>query len=399
MMQALEELLRVNASFKTSHFHSCHFSSLSDDHKSLFQRTLIPILDFDYILALGPKESIELRIHDYYAYAAYHYGFYDEILKLESLIPSPHRTPIFREILCLIKLATNAAPNSIKYAFVDFWGATNLVHSFIPWSLSHLSPKFSLSLPQEADILIYLSYSYFNRHPIYDNKIKIFWTSEQDLPDTDCCHLSLCPTNNYQSSQHLRYPSWLGCVQLPGCSTSFYGHRHLVVNYKDLLSPDLGRNSLTQRPYISSVLMGNPVPSRMNFVSQLERLLPQGIAKFGTVYNNPVQCKSSILSSSISNICFENALVPGYITEKLFESKIAGCLPIYSGHKSVAHDFNPNCFINLETIDEPNPLSFIANVLTSPDLLSRFLEEPLFYTPPDLLSLSFAFNSSLLKCL
>ena len=52
------------------------------------------------------------------------------------------------------------------------------------------------------------------------------------------------------------------------------------------------------------------------------------------------------------NLCPENAIHPGYITEKIPEAFAAGCLPITMVDDSVGVDFNPNAMINLASGDK-----------------------------------------------
>lgn len=45
-------------------------------------------------------------------------------------------------------------------------------------------------------------------------------------------------------------------------------------------------------------------------------------------------------------IAFENSMLPGYTTEKLFDCFKAGTIPIYWGNPEVTRDVNPKAFIN-----------------------------------------------------
>lgn len=47
------------------------------------------------------------------------------------------------------------------------------------------------------------------------------------------------------------------------------------------------------------------------------------------------------------NMCGENSVEPGYVTEKIFECLEAGCIPIYYGPKDIEPTMiNPNIIIN-----------------------------------------------------
>ena len=56
------------------------------------------------------------------------------------------------------------------------------------------------------------------------------------------------------------------------------------------------------------------------------------------------------------NIAFENNVLPGYVTEKLFEPMVARTLPIYWGAPDVAEHFNPACFLNYHDFRDEDAL-------------------------------------------
>jgi len=45
-------------------------------------------------------------------------------------------------------------------------------------------------------------------------------------------------------------------------------------------------------------------------------------------------------------LCFENCTFPGYVTEKIFDCLLAGCVPVYFGAPDIT-DFCPKeCFVD-----------------------------------------------------
>jgi hypothetical protein len=56
--------------------------------------------------------------------------------------------------------------------------------------------------------------------------------------------------------------------------------------------------------------------------------------------------KTSCLKNYRFSICYENCQhVPGYVTEKIFDSFIAGCVPIYWGPPNIDLYVPKNCYI------------------------------------------------------
>jgi Glycosyltransferase family 10 (fucosyltransferase) C-term len=54
-----------------------------------------------------------------------------------------------------------------------------------------------------------------------------------------------------------------------------------------------------------------------------------------------VRCKREVMNGFKFAICFENCIFPGYITEKIFDCFLAGCIPVYFGAPDIA-DFVPS---------------------------------------------------------
>ena len=79
--------------------------------------------------------------------------------------------------------------------------------------------------------------------------------------------------------------------------------------------------------------------------------LPEVVAKccgqrFNS-YKGVVSDKKEVMAQYYFSICYENAKdIPGYITEKLFDSFFAGCVPIYWGANNVLDYVPENCFVD-----------------------------------------------------
>ena len=54
-------------------------------------------------------------------------------------------------------------------------------------------------------------------------------------------------------------------------------------------------------------------------------------------------------------VCFENCATrgsEGYVTEKVVDAMLAGCIPLYWGDHRVGEDFNTQSFVNLNRFEE-----------------------------------------------
>jgi len=82
------------------------------------------------------------------------------------------------------------------------------------------------------------------------------------------------------------------------------------------------------------------------------------------LYKPPSTFKGSVNSKAITfsnykfSLCYENCKSNGYITEKLFDSMFAGCIPIYLGCPNIKNEIDPSTFIDLR--DFPNYLELYS---------------------------------------
>ncbi|NCP72633.1 MAG: hypothetical protein COW76_01130 [Shewanella sp. CG18_big_fil_WC_8_21_14_2_50_42_11] len=64
-------------------------------------------------------------------------------------------------------------------------------------------------------------------------------------------------------------------------------------------------------------------------------------------YKGMVDHKKPVMEQYRFSICYENARdIPGYITEKIFDSFFAGCVPVYWGANNITDYIPKNCFID-----------------------------------------------------
>jgi alpha(1,3/1,4) fucosyltransferase len=101
-----------------------------------------------------------------------------------------------------------------------------------------------------------------------------------------------------------------------------------------------------------------------------ERYAPQNFDFFGfgwpstnyKTYKGIANNKTNTLKNYKFSICYENICnIHGYITEKIFGSFVAGCVPIYWGAEDVTDYIPKNCFIDKRNFKTLHDLySFIS---------------------------------------
>lgn len=65
------------------------------------------------------------------------------------------------------------------------------------------------------------------------------------------------------------------------------------------------------------------------------------------VWQGPTRSKSQTLSRYRFALCLENMVLPGWITEKLFDCLYTGTIPVYLGDPGIAEAVWPECFVDL----------------------------------------------------
>lgn len=81
---------------------------------------------------------------------------------------------------------------------------------------------------------------------------------------------------------------------------------------------------------------------------KLQKFVPRQSGKvFFPSYRGKVASKLDTLRSYRFSICYENVRdLPGYITEKIFDSLFAGCIPVYWGAANIEKYVPEDCFID-----------------------------------------------------
>jgi hypothetical protein len=191
---------------------------------------------------------------------------------------------------------------------------------------------------------------------------------------------------NVPAESHFRLPYWMEVVD--------WSHEGVVGNanprYGELLKLErlqipLGDQFLKreQKAILVTSHMREP---RLSCYENLKKILP--VDGMGPYFDQSIKdhhsskfFKKEILQNYALNLCPENGIHPGYVTEKIPEAFAAGCLPITFVDPSVSADFNSNAFINLATIPENN-FQVLEELLNSEVRLRSHAAEPLILNLP-----------------
>jgi len=212
----------------------------------------------------------------------------------------------------------------------------------------------------------FLFYGDINRKAILSsspNAIRIFLTGENIKANWDETDYALTHERVY-NKRHWRVPLW----------RQFYDPGNTVLNrdFKEVKT----RVSL----FCNFIYSNERAKERIQFFKLLNKY--KHIDSGGKVLNNiggRIDNKLEMVSKSKFTIAFENESHPGYATEKIIEPLIQGSIPIYWGDRTIAQDFNPDCFINVHNYDSfEDVIKEVIKIDTDENLWKRYIEAPIF---------------------
>jgi hypothetical protein len=253
----------------------------------------------------------------------------------------------------------------VRIDFCDFWPGYPKTDNFF---YNLLRERFEVQICDEPDFLIFANLGK-HVHRV-QNCVRIYFCMEDFAPDFDLydyaftCRETSEPRNLRLPCYALRDPRKLckdneSAEKILAGKTKFCGFLAGYANNKTRMRNDFF-HKLCQYKKVDSAggalnNMGYQVPP--GFAAKLEFLRPY---KF--------------------NLAFENASIPGYTTEKLFEAMQARAMPIYWGNPDVGREFNSGSFLNY--FNFPSEEAFIEKIIELDRDDAKYLEylrQPYFH--------------------
>ena len=245
-----------------------------------------------------------------------------------------------------------------KIAFSDMWSEFNPNYNFFTLLLEDHTKKNNLDIEivvdQESPQLVIFG-PFGNKFTKYSNVPKIFFSGENS-PHIGGADLILSIGHHPEiNEQTLRLPLWILEVDWFNADTNKIQNPK-PIPYGICAKPPL--NYITKKQKFCSYIVSNPKNDHRNkALGEISKY--KHVDSAGASQNNMGQklegglgggggelVKHNFLQDYKFNICFENEQQAGYITEKYFHSKAAGCIPIYWGDPDLSRDFDPAGGIN-----------------------------------------------------
>ncbi len=246
----------------------------------------------------------------------------------------------------------------VRIWFCDFWPYFNPYDNYFTRVLKN---NYDLILDEKnPELIIFSVFGY--SHLRYINAIRVQYIGENVRPNYWESDFSL--SFDYENYQHknLRLPLYV-----------IYG------SISQLLDKVTDKNLVAVPPRFCNMVVSNPNGNfRNNFFKKLSQI--KTIDSGGSYCNNigeKVKDKVAFMRNYRFSIAFENSSYPGYTTEKIYESMIAGSIPIYWGNSWIAKEFNENSFVNLHKFSNTNQaIDYILRIDNNIDLYKEKYTQP-----------------------
>jgi hypothetical protein len=286
--------------------------------------------------------------------------------------------------------------------------------SLVPLIIEHLGYRIQWTSALRADLVIYGSFYEVNAPRLrylpraWRNRagqlvdlidqqlskrkilpVTLFHTAENLRYDHVKADFAISHDLNVQSDRHYRLPYWMEVID--------WSHEGLIGNrnprYGELLKLEhlqapLGDQFLkrAQKAVLMSSHLREP---RASCLSALQKVMP--VDGMGPYFNKNIKDhqssdfrKKNVLKHYAFNLCPENGIHPGYVTEKIPEAFAAGCLPVAYVDQSVAVDFNPLALVNLAPMMKDN-FEQLVKILKEKNYLESYAQQSLIVNRPTIL--------------
>ena len=231
----------------------------------------------------------------------------------------------------------------LNMRILDWWDEDNEVNFYSNTLIQILQKKYDVVYSDKPDFILCGPHGY--KHLEYDC-VRIFLTAENVRPDFNLVDYAMSFDYVAFEDRHLRLPLLF-----------FYNYD------KEMLKSRIHLSKYKTKFCGFVASNGYMTEMRDNFFEAL--CAYKNVDSGGKWKNNigaSVDDKIEWLKSYKFNICFENSSYPGYLTEKLFDAFMGGCVPIYWGDTSLRCGIDKEC---KETSNKDSKKDIAPEVCTS----------------------------------
>ncbi len=303
----------------------------------------------------------------------------DEIMKSIKTCPvysSPLTVPALEPPSNIIKHVDEMNPNIYRMQFIGMWENFQSDYNFFTLLMENYFKEKGISKMRVIgcgseytgeDINIRICGPFGCKDPVRAGIPSVFTTGENIPPlNSQSCadnniklQLGFAPLN---TDEYKRLPLWMMYINWFGADNDRLVNPRIVPLEKCIKSHGVRPSDRTKFCAFIVTNPSNPVRnaafetiSGIGHVDSAGRYKNNcGDAIFaGLGGGGGEEKKLAFLENYRYNITYENSYGEGYVTEKLFHAKVAGCIPIYWGDsETVKSDFDGNGFIDAKNLSD-----------------------------------------------
>ena len=200
------------------------------------------------------------------------------------------------------------------------------------------------------------------------------------------CNFGLGHELRVGDATYFRLPHWLNYLDFTAQgipSPSSWVRLGAPIQQEQLLRPLAWNREADQKAvFVASYLNAE----RHFLMRQASQAVP--IDGFGRAFDRAIPdhtrssfTKRELLAGYQYNFCPENAIAPGYVTEKIPESFACGCIPIAYVDPTVSVDFSLAAFVNLHDFLAAGVAVGLEEALANAERRTQLLATPLLRAP------------------
>ena len=165
--------------------------------------------------------------------------------------------------------------------------------------------------------------------------------------------------------------------------TDLFGRYHSAkikkqIKIDDLLLPR--KWDVTKKLKFACSFIGNKQIIRIRSLNLLDKI--ESVDRYGKSVNNFVSDKFEVGKNYNFQVCFENTIFPGYITEKLLHAYISNNIPLWMG-LDTDPDLNKKAYINLVNFENLELFTkHVSNLYKDKSKMQEVIEQPFLINRP-----------------
>lgn len=265
---------------------------------------------------------------------------------------------------------------TIKCWFVDFWDEFNLYDNVF---IRALRKDYNVVLDGTNPDFLFCSVFYEKEcKAIQYQCVRILYTGENLIPDFNVYDYAIGFDYIIYGDRYLRWPLY-----------RFYPEFEIIKEKHIKYDMD----AFMERSFCCRVVSNPNSGYREKIFEELNQR--KYVASGGRCKNNlpdrvPVKDKISFLAKYKFNLAIENSNTSGYVTEKIVQAWVAGCIPVYWGSAgTIQREFNKEAFVDCSDFASisdvadyllklENDRNALETMLKAPALSENFVDDKLW---------------------